>query len=530
MFILSTEEMTNIEKRTINESGISGEVLMENAGKSAADKTEKYLGDMFGKNVLVVCGKGNNGGDGYVIARHLQEKGAHVYVLMCVSRDEVRGDAKTMLEKLPRAVQFTNLERISGTHFDIAVDAIFGTGFKGEIDGVYERAINCINNSGGMVISVDIPSGVNGSTGEVAKVCVRADYTFTFCREKLGHRIYPGKRMCGKTIVCDIGIPEAAVMEEKPKINLFSKSDMDTELRPLSPMDHKGVNGRLLIIGGSTGMAGSVCLAARAAMRAGAGLCHVAIPKSIYPIVATKLTEAMTIPLEDDENGCISAHGADKLDDIINKADAVVIGCGMSVNDNTCAFMDRLIDKIKIPMLVDADGLNILARNIDFFYRFNGPVVLTPHAMEMSRLTGKSVENINNDRVGTAMKFAKDRRVTLVLKGNCTVTANGKSGYINTNGNPGMATGGSGDVLSGVIGAMMAGGMKPFKAAACGVYLHGRAGDYAAEQLSMRGMIASDIVEALPHCFTAALSGKGPSSLLEKKDTARESRNIKWLT
>lgn len=526
MYILSTEEMSNIDKRAIEEFAIPGEVLMENAGKAVADKTEKCLGDMFGKKVLVVCGKGNNGGDGYVVARHMHEKGARVYVIMCASKDEITGDAKIMLERLPAQIRLTTLERVGDIHFDVAVDAVFGTGFKGRIDSRFAKVIETINKCAGFVVAVDIPSGVNGNTGAVSNPCVQADYTFTFCCEKLGHRIYPGKGMCGKTIVCDIGIPDQAVLDEKPKTELFTKNKMDAMLRPFSPMDHKGINGKLLIIGGSTGMTGSVCMAAMAAMRAGVGLCYVAVPRSVYPIVATKLTEAIIIPVEDNQKGCIAPSALEDLKDILTKVDAVVIGCGMSVTEDTRGFMYNMSDKFKTPVLIDADGLNIISKNMDCLYNCDVPVVLTPHMMEMARLLGAPLENVMNDRAGTAKSFAKDKRVTLVLKGDGTITAYGNSAYINTSGNPGMATGGSGDVLSGIIGAFLAGGMKPFSAAACGVFLHGMAGDYAAEQMSMRGMIATDIINALPYCFTAALPAKGASSLLEKRLAGKEISNI----
>lgn len=274
-------------------------------------------------------------------------------------------------------------------------------------------------------------------------------------------------------------------------------------------------------------MAGSVCLTAMAAMRAGVGLCYVAIPEAIYPIVAGKLTEAMTIPLENGEGGSIAPYNAEKLEEILGKVDAVVVGCGMSVKDDTCAFLYRLFEKLRTPVLFDADALNILSKDIEQIYNCEVPMVLTPHMMEMSRLSGTPLEQVQKDRVTSAARFVDNTRVTLVLKGDATVTMGSSGGYINTSGNPGMATGGSGDVLSGIIGAFMASGMKPFKAAACGVFVHGMAGDMAADELSMRGMIASDIVAMLPHCFKNNIMGAGNG--YERRLTAKETGHIHKL-
>lgn len=517
MYVLTNEEMASIDSHTIKEFGIPGKQLMENAGKITAEKIEEIMVDAKGKRVLVVCGKGNNGGDGFVIARYLKQKKANVYIVLCESKYELYGDALTMFKKLPDGITFITVEKAEETHFDVVVDAVFGTGFKGEFDSKYTDIINMINKCGSKVVAVDIPSGVNGNTGQTANPCVKADYTFTFCCEKLGHRIYPGKKMCGKITLCDIGIPERAVQMENPKIRLFTKSDMEEVLRPLLPTDHKGDNGKLLIVGGSVGMAGSVCLAARGAMRSGVGLCYVAVPESIYPIVATKLTEAIIIPLKAGEDGSISPEAVVQLEGKLENMDAVVIGCGMSVTDNTSRFMERFMEKLKVPTVIDADGINILAKNPNCFLDCEAPLILTPHTVEMSRLSKYSPEEITNDRIGCALKYAHEKRITLVLKGDGTITTENGRGYINTTGNPGMAKGGSGDVLSGIIGAFLAAGMNNIMAAASGVFAHGMAGDYAAIQKTMRGMIASDIIENLQLCFGAHGTNKVTAGTSEKR-------------
>lgn len=498
MFILSANEMRNIDKRTTNEYGIPGIQLMENAACAVVTQTEKTFGALFGKSVLVVCGKGNNGGDGFAAARLMADKGAVVEVVLCCREDEIKGDAKTMLERLSDNINFISLCEADKKKYDFVLDGVFGTGFCGTIQGEYKKGIDVINRAADKIIAIDIPSGVNGNTGAAANVWVKADLTVTFCGEKLGHRIHPGKDACGKVIVADIGIPEQAVLEEKPKCQLFVEQYEELIIKSPHPTDNKGTNGKLLVVGGSEGMAGSVCLASAAAMRSGAGLCYTAIPRCIYPIVATKLTEPITIPVQDTD-GHICKNGVNTVLDAAKKADAAVIGCGMSVNDHTAAFFKDVLKHIAIPVLLDADGLNILALNKDM--EINCPLVMTPHPGEMARLMDTTIEDVNGDRVGTARKCSHKYNGVVVLKGDGTVTCHQDDIYINSSGNPGMATAGSGDVLSGIIGALLAKGISPYEAAACGVYIHGMAGDIAAKASSMTGMIASDIINAVPFCF-----------------------------
>ncbi|MBQ9624815.1 MAG: NAD(P)H-hydrate dehydratase [Clostridia bacterium] len=499
MYVLSTTEMSEIDRRMINEYGVSGAMLMENAGKAVVNGVEDIY-EVSGKRVLVACGKGNNGGDGYVAARLLYEKGAKVYLLMSEETDDISGDSRLMLEQVPKEVERINTSFAKEQEFDIAIDAVFGTGFKGAAEGKYAEIIKRVNACK-TVFAIDIPSGVNGNTGVCEGECVKADYTFALCREKLGHRLFPGKLMCGKILVCDIGITDEAVNAQSPKIELLEKDYMDTHLRRLLPTDHKGDNGKLVIIGGSLGMAGSVCLAAQAALRAGVGLCYVIVPKSIYGVVAGKLTEAMVIPVEDGLNHCICPLDIEKMKRYLEKADAIVMGCGMSFVDETKQTVSKIAKLIKVPIVVDADGINALSERHDFFNECGGKIVITPHNMEMARVSGCSLEEIKANRIEKAMSFAREKSCIVALKGSGTFVTDGKRGYINTSGNEGMATGGSGDALSGVIGAFLACGMEPLKATGCAVYAHGMAGDLAAERLSKRGMIASDIINSLPYCF-----------------------------
>lgn len=499
MYILSTSEMKNIDRRAIEKYGISSEDLMENAGKAVAKGIQEQLAFLEGIQVLVVCGKGNNGGDGFVVARHLFNMGAVVSLVMCCDEKEISKDALTMRKRLPKKVFILSMEKAMERKFDVAIDAIFGTGYNGAATGVYADGIKLVCNSAKLVISIDIPSGLYGDTGSCGRgPYVKADITYTLCCEKLVHRM-PSRSTCGRIIVCDIGIPKEAIIEENPECRLFTSYEAKMFMRDPSPYDHKGTNGKILIVGGSEGMAGSVCMAAMGAMRSGVGLCYVAVPRCIYSIVAAKLTEAIIIPL-DDENGKIAPSAAKTVIEKAYDMDAVAIGCGMGECDGTAEFLKAVLEKLQTATLLDADGLNILAKHPNM--KRNTSLVLTPHPGEIERLMGMDGGSANKNRMEVARNCAKKYDAYVVLKGYGTITTSGGEAYINSTGNPGMAKGGSGDVLTGVIGAQLARGILSYYAAAFGVYIHGLAGDKAAAELSMAGMIATDIISHLPHCFT----------------------------
>lgn len=498
MYILSTTEMQNIDKRTINEFNVPGITLMENAGEKVATEIKNKV-EEIGK-LLIICGKGNNGGDGFVVANYFANKNVIVDLVLLGQKEELKGDALIAFNNMSDKVNLISLDEVAGK-YDVIVDAIFGTGFSGELNGIYKTAVEYINSSKAVVFSVDIPSGVNGNTGQIGNICVKADYTVTFCNRKYAHYLYPGKAMCGEISVSRIGIPDEAIEMEKPVVTVFNEVEFKRNAIPTNPTDHKGTNGSLLIIGGSYNMPGAVNLCTMGALRGGTGLVTVAMPKCLHNIVATKISEAIIMPLIENENGQISKDNLQALIEKANSVNAVVIGCGMGISSDGEEILKGLIENVEKPILIDADGLNMLSNNLDVLKRAKGDIILTPHPKEMSRLMGNTTEEVNGDRIGNAISFANKYGVTVVLKGNGTIIAKDGKAYLNTSGNEGMAKAGSGDVLSGIIGSVMAREKETFMSASKGVYIHGKAGDIAVEKLSKRGMIASDIIENIPYVF-----------------------------
>lgn len=508
---VTPEQMKAIDRHAISVLGIPGVVLMENAGVRVFEAAVRMLKSMKDPRVLVLCGKGNNGGDGFVAARYLYNDGFTTEVFALASPDAITADAKVNLNillNMGKTVKYVlgpeDLEELNSVipRCSLIIDAIFGTGIRGAITGVSREIIDIVNGSGIPVLSVDVPSGIDGCSGAVCGDAIRAVRTVTMALPKTGLLLYPGAEYCGELEVAKIGIPRAAVESVDINMETVDRHNVIEMMPQRKPDTHKGSYGKVFIIGGSPGLTGAVVMAGQAAARSGSGLVTVGVPRSVYPIAATKLTEVMTLVLPDNPDGalCEKALGV-----VLKKAESsnvVAVGPGLLTGPGAKAVVEGLIEKSPVPLVIDADGINCLADNPLVLRKANTQVVLTPHPGEMARLMGVTPKDIQSDRLGWAKEAAADFDCCVVLKGARTITVlpDGRV-YINLTGNPGMATGGSGDVLTGVIAALIAQGMSPADATRAGVCVHGWAGDMAAESLGMAGLLAGDIIANLPKVF-----------------------------
>ncbi len=513
MRLVTANEMKKIDSTAINEFGIHGVVLMENAGRSVVVKCMEKLGlEYKSKRVIVFAGKGNNGGDGLVIARHLINKGIEVKVFLLCRPSELKGDAeinfnilKKMHGKIFAVTEEKDLHRvdIAMMYADLIVDAIYGTGFKGIAKGIIGEILEMISNFKRTVISVDLPSGLEADTGKINGPCIKADYTLTFGLPKIGLFLEPGASYCGELEVVDISIPSSLLMNPELKKRLITKR-WCSEIIPKRKNDtHKGDYGHILVVGGSSGMTGAITLACQGALRTGAGLVTAGVPRSLNEIFEQKMTEAMTKPLPETESLTIGREAVEQVLEFSKKVSVLVIGPGMSVNASGIHFVKTLLPKLKVPVVLDADGLNnlahILEEDADFIKNLKAPIVLTPHPGEMARLTGLTIKEIQENRLQTAVEYASIWGKIVVLKGTKTIIASPDGSiYLNATGNPGMSTGGSGDVLTGIISSLIAQGLDISTASAVGVFLHGAAGDKAENEKGEYGMTAGDIIKYLP--------------------------------
>lgn len=524
MKILSAAEMREVDRLTTERYGVPGLVLMENAASSTVEATEKRFGEVANKRALVICGRGNNGGDGAAIARLLNNKGTAVDVLLLGRVEESSGDAKTNFEaaldiasKAGSNFRFVEIgtteqfwaEATANPHA-LFFDAIFGTGLTRPASGLFEEAIHLLNDHAGdsPVISVDIPSGLSSDSQELIGPAVKADLTVTFTAPKIGNVLSPAADLCGELVIASIGSPEELINSSGSRLNLVERSDVERWLTASrrSPHANKGDVGKVLIVAGSRGKTGAACLAGEAALRAGCGLVTIATAESCQPIVASRvISECMTEPLAETSAGSVSREAADRVLELAAERDILAIGPGLGSTDkSTRAFMRAVTVKRQRPMVIDADGLNSLAPWADNLLGSPElPMILTPHPGEMARLVSKTITEVLKNIIEGARSFAVDRSVILVLKGSPTLVAapNGQV-YVSRSGNAGMATGGTGDVLTGMIASFIAQRPDdPLAATIAAVYLHGLAGDIAASQLGTRAMIASDITAHLGEAF-----------------------------
>ncbi|MCI0548732.1 MAG: NAD(P)H-hydrate dehydratase [Candidatus Rokubacteria bacterium] len=505
--VLRAAEMREVDRRAIAALGIPGARLMEAAGQGAATLIARELGPVRGKRVVILCGKGNNGGDGFVVARALRGKGARVGVLLTRQRGEVAGDARLMLRRwrgpvteLGAADQMERVSQLLGPA-DLAVDALLGTGATGPPRGVTAALIETLNDwsasTGKPVASLDLPSGIDADTGAVPGPAVRARLTASFAGWKRGLLLFPAAALAGRVHIVPIGIDPVEVARGIDSV-LWEEGDV-RPLFPPRPRDgHKGTYGHLLIVAGSLGKTGAAGLAARAALRSGAGLVTVATAASQQPIVAGLSLEAMTEPLEETAVGSVALAARARIGELAARADAVALGPGLGLDPDTQALVRALVREVARPMVVDADALTALAGHLEALAGAPAPRVLTPHPGEMARLLDTRIEEVQADRLETVRRFAVAHRVCLLLKGAGSVvgTPDGLVS-INPTGNPGMATGGAGDVLTGMTGAFLARGLPAEVALRAAVFLHGRAGDLARDERGEEGLIAGDIAEAI---------------------------------
>ena len=508
MFLVTAGEMQEMDRQTIENQGIPGLELMENAGRGAT----RVLLDQFGDNVKVgvgiICGKGNNGGDGFVIARCLAEKGFKVAVYLLAKTAAVKGDAAANLKRLSALNVAVNeipdedtflKTKSSLSGYGLIVDAILGTGLTSEVRGLFKTIINFINSTGIAVFAVDIPSGLNSDTGRPCGTCIRAQGTATFALAKIGHFTYPGAEYTGKLEIIDIGIPESVVQDVGPKQHLLTSKQIRSYLQPRSPDTHKGRTGHLLVVAGSTGKTGAAAMTAVSAMRAGAGLVTLGIPASLNPILETQVLEVMTTPLPESRNGVLGDNAIDDIQKLAVGKTCLAIGPGIGQAAKTRSLVEKVISQSEIPVVVDADGLNNLAGQSQLLKKLKIAAVLTPHPGEMARLIEATPAEVQQNRLKCARDFATHFGVHVVLKGAATVIAHPDgNAYINPTGNPGMASGGMGDVLTGVLAGFITQGFSPQTAAHTAVYLHGAAADTLAKSIGPTGYLAGEVMNAIP--------------------------------
>jgi ADP-dependent NAD(P)H-hydrate dehydratase / NAD(P)H-hydrate epimerase len=501
--IFSPQQMKAIDEFAINKLNVPSLWLMENAGHAVADEILK-LSSVKKKRVLVFCGKGNNGGDGLAVARLLWKSGARVIVVLLDSRKEFSGDAAVNFDNIKSLfIPFFPLKKFLEhpvENYSIVVDAIFGTSFHGAVEGKYLKAIQWINaQKKCLKIAVDIPSGLNGETGEVETEAVRADDTVTLSNPKTGFYRKNAKDYTGSVMIKGIGIPEQA-FRVRSDIFLVEENDARTLLPHRASNSHKHSVGKIFVLAGSKGMMGAALMSSQSAMRTGAGQVILGIPDSEYAVIAKRTLEVMPLALPATGNGSLSLNARSEIEKRIAWSNVVLMGCGMSPQPETQTLIRNIVVSCRKPMVIDADALNALAVDISILKKTKTKqIILTPHYGEFSKLIGVPSSEIEERKFELAKKFAEQNNIVLVLKGAPTITAlPDGSIFVNSTGNPGMATAGAGDVLSGMIAAFVGQGLTAESAALLGVYLHGLAGDAAARKYGEISMMAGDIIKQIP--------------------------------
>jgi len=518
MKIVTATEMAKLDRRAIDEKGIPGIELMDRAGRGVF----KYIKDFIDRknispSVALFAGKGNNGGDVFVAARYLEDSGIKNSTYVLCDPAELKGDARDAFLKLKgvgaRIVQIETSRQLEEhqseiEQSEILIDGILGTGIKGEVKGFFAEVIKLINSIGKPVIAIDIPSGVSGDTGIEEGLCVHAAATVTMALPKQGFFLGKSLNHLGDLKIVDIGIPESVVQEAESKAELLTHEEMASLIPRRERISHKGTYGRLLVLAGSRGYTGAAALVCQGALRAGAGLVYLGVPRSLNPIFETKLTETITIPLDETPAATLAASNLQRIKNLIKDIDAVVIGPGISTAADTATLVKKLLDVIEIPIILDADGLNCLKGETESLRFCKSPLIVTPHPGEMARLIGGTVGKIMVNPWETASEFARKNGVITVLKGAPTTIAEPGGGlFVNIKGNSGMASAGTGDVLAGMLGGFIVQGIEALDAAKLSVFMHGFAGDIAVEKYGPHSLIATDLIAAIPHVFKR-LSGK----------------------
>jgi hydroxyethylthiazole kinase-like uncharacterized protein yjeF len=505
-------EIAEIDRRAQEDFGIARATLMEHAGRHVADVAAAIAPGAA--HCVVLAGKGSNGGDGMVAGRHLAARGWKVEAMLFGDVANLHGDARRVhdlavqagVRIVPIARRAIEEHRETLTRAAVIIDAIFGTGFHGAPRDDIALMIEAANEAQAPTIAVDLPSGVDADTGAVVGVAIRAEATVTMGFPKIGLLVHPGASYAGTIYVADIGYPQA-LASERGKTHLVTPEMVAGVLPPRSPDSHKGDYGHVLICAGSVGFTGAPSLCARGALRTGAGLVTLAVPAGIYPIVASREIESMPHPLAE-RDGAVDEGGWDTFRSLAERADVVAAGPGLSERGGAAAFVKRLAAGILLPLVLDADALNVLAGQDELLARRRAPTILTPHPGEMARLLNVETDAVQRDRLSVARGAARRLASIVVLKGARTIVATpDQEAFIIPNGNAGMATGGMGDVLTGMIAAMIGQGLEPLPAAWAAAYLHGRAGDLVAARLGNAGLLAREVADAVPLARQAVLTG-----------------------
>lgn len=518
--VVTAAQMTALEQES-ERQGTSTDTLMENAGLAVAEYVRQRMGSVAGSRAVILVGPGNNGADGLVVARHLRRWGAEVTACLLTSRPVVdpklemaRGYGVEILSASESA-GLDSLDQLLGRS-GLVVDAILGTGRSRPLQGVVREALLRVaavreKDNAPLLLALDLPTGLDADTGAVDDATPVMDATLALGFPKAGLLAFPGAERVGELVTLGIGLPDGVGQDNVP-LELLTPDWVGSKLPPRPLDSHKGTYGHLLVVAGSRNYVGAACLVARAAHRAGAGLVTLATPKSVYPLAASHLTETIHLPLPEDGEGRVHPDAANVIGEVLPRFDAVAVGSGLGQSENVVNFLESLLLTERapnMPALVDADGLNSLSQRESWWQRRSGPMVLTPHPGEMATLTDLSTAEVQRDRVRTAREWAAKWQTVVVLKGAFTAVAEpallpgeGNSGEemvrLSPFANPGLASGGTGDVLTGVIGGLLAQGLDPFDAASCGVYVHGQAAEMITKRQGPAGLLASEVVEALP--------------------------------
>lgn len=515
MKILSPERMAQYDRYAIDTWGIPSAVLMENAGRNTYRLVkERYLTGK--KRVLIICGRGNNGGDGFVVGRYALMDGYKTEAYLLCKKGDLKGDAalnmrlfESLKGRIFEVEDDFNALKTGIKHADIIIDAIFGTGLSKTVEGRERFAIERINQSGKPVMAIDIPSGIDGKTGMPMGIAVKATHTFTYAYPKLGHIFYPGGYHAGKLTVIDISIPSFIEDVLGTDAQVIDGEMLRGFIKERLPWTHKGTYGHTAVIAGSPGKTGAAHMTSTAALKIGAGLVTLVIPSSLNGIMEAKLTEVMTYPVEDRNTGFFTMSCYEQVKEFIEDKDVIIIGPGLSQHPETSEFVRQIYMNVEKPFVIDADGINAFVGHVDILCNTKRSTVLTPHPGEFGRLVNLSPKLINQDRMTSGKKFVEDTHVNLVLKGarSIFISAEGNV-YINPTGNPALAKGGSGDILTGFIGGLASQGYTLVEASLLGTYLHGYLADDWLEENTDMDLLAGDLVFGLGKAIRALRDGK----------------------
>lgn len=520
MKLVDAATIQAVDRKAIAEYGLTGLQLMENAGRGVAVTVASDVEERgFPKKVSIIAGKGNNGGDGFVAARHLKNMGYAVKVFSLARIGDIKGDAglnanawRKMGGDTVSILSSEGLKEAESAirHSSIIVDAIFGTGLSSNVEGLYFEVIGFINSLNKRVIAVDMPSGIDATTGKVLGIAVKADKTVTMALPKLGHYLYPGRSYSGKVEIIDIGVPRALLEADTIKWNLITETFLRRTLKVRDSDSHKTTHGHVLVLAGSPGMTGAAYMAAMGAMRAGAGLVSVGAPESMVSVIASKTTEVMVKALPENEDKSLGAVSFESIKEIIEKKAALIFGPGLAVSADTLKLAERIIKEVELPVIIDAGALSSIGSRTDIFKGAKAKVIITPHPGEAARLLGVSTDDVQADRVNSALRLADVTGATVVLKGAISiVTDPAGEFFLNPTGNPGLATAGTGDILSGIIGGLLAQGYMPRDASVAGVYIHGLSGDEVKKDSGEVGMVATDLLPKIPKVINGLIPDSG---------------------